>query len=227
MPLYKFIEREFLDAFFRTGSLRLGTIYDFKDIVEHGVNRGDRSEGEHNLIRGIDGTVSISKDNYEPIISEVFKVEDEGKAYLSNLSIVVPRRCEDGFIFCTSSIYNEQLFRQWNQENSLDACYEIMNPNGFILAINNAIKDSANFFASSNVTYTDTQIDYQSPQAKLHPAFTKVKKEYGWQHEHRTVWGARGPCGPLNPWIVNVPEAIQYCRPLAFLENGKITYGRI
>ncbi|WP_345984406.1 hypothetical protein WCX49_07130 [Sulfurimonas sp. HSL-1656] len=223
MPLYKFIEREFLEAFFRTGSLRLGTIYDFKDIVEHGVSRGDEAEGEHHLIRGIDGTVSISKDKYEPIISEIFRVEGEGKISLCNLSVVVPRRCQDGFIFCTSSIYNEQLFRKWNKENDLDACYEIINQIGFISAINKAIKDSATFFACSNVTYTEKQIDYQTPEANLHPAFTKVKDDYSWQHEHRIVWGARGPSGPLNPWIVYVPEAIQYCRPFAFLENGVIT----
>tara|TARA_R110002095_G_scaffold184083_2_gene161293 strand:+ start:3922 stop:4605 length:684 start_codon:yes stop_codon:yes gene_type:complete len=224
VPLYKFIEKEFLEGFFNNGTLRLGTIYDFKDIVEHGVSRGDHSEGEHRLIRGIDDILRITKDKHEPILSEVFKVEGEGEILLSYLNITVPRRCEDGFLFCTSSIYTEQLYRRWHKENGVDACYEIINPQGFIMAISRAISNSAYFYENSNVTYTEENIDYQSPHANIHPAFTKVKNDYDWQVENRSVWGVRGPCGPLRPWVISVPEAIQFCRPFAGLENGKITY---
>jgi len=38
-PLYKFIEKKYLDEFFTTGCLRLGTIYDFKDIDEYGESQ--------------------------------------------------------------------------------------------------------------------------------------------------------------------------------------------
>ncbi len=103
MSLFKFIEREFLDSFFATGCLRLGTIYDFKDIIEHGMSRGDQSEGEHHLIRRINGTVKLAKDKYEPVISELFRFEGEGEASISNLSIVVPRKCPDGFIFAPAT----------------------------------------------------------------------------------------------------------------------------
>ena len=226
MALYKFIEKEFFDSFFAGGSLRIGTIYNFKDTVEHGLSRGDQSEGEHHLIRGIDGTVAISKDKHEPIISEVFEMAGEGQAHISNLSTIVPRRCEDGFVFCTSYIYNEDLFWRWHKKNNVDSCYEITNPKAFFGAISRAIENSANFFANSNVTYTDKNIDYQSAYANSHPAFTKVRVDYGWQYENRSVWGARGPCGPLKPSTINVPEAIQFCKPLAFLENGGVSYVR-
>jgi hypothetical protein len=227
LPLYKFIEREFLDSFFTTGCLRLGTIYDFKDIVEHGVSRGDHSEGEHHLIRGIDGTVKLTKNKHEPIISELFKFEGEGEASISNLSIIVPRRCQDGFIFCTSNQYNENLFRDWKREENLDSCYQIINVSGFIQAINDAITNSAFFYANSNVIYTEDKIDYQSNHANANPAFTKFKDKYGWQLENRSVWGAKGPCVPLKPWIIFVPEAIQYCRPFAFIENDIVTYSSV
>jgi len=223
LPLYKFIEREFLDSFFTTGCLRLGTIYDFKDIIEHGVSRGDHSEGEHHLIRGIDGTVELTKDKQEPIISELFK----GEGSISNLSISVPRRCQDGFIFCTSSQYNETLFRDWKREENLDSCYQIINVSGFVQAINDAISNSAFFYANSNVTYTEDKIDYQSKHANVNPAFTKLKDKYGWQLENRSVWGAKGPSVPLKPWIIFVPEAIQYCRPFAFIDEDIVMYSSV
>lgn len=224
MPLYKFIEREFLESFFTTGCLRLGTIYDFKDIVEHGVSRGDQSEGEHHIVRGIDGTIKLTKDKYEPIISEVFKFEGEGESSISNLSLVVPRRCQDGFIFCTSDRYNEALFKDWKREENLDSCYQIINVPGFIQAISKAITNSAFFYANSNVTYTEKQIDYQSKVASINPVFTKFKGEYEWQCENRSVFGSKGPLVPLKPWIIFAPEAIQYCKPFAFIDNGTIRY---
>jgi len=227
LSLFKFIEREFLDSFFATGCLRLGTIYDFKDIIEHGMSRGDQSEGEHHLIRRINGTVKLAKDKYEPVISELFRFEGEGEASISNLSIVVPRKCPDGFIFCTSNRYNEKLFKDWKREENLDSCYQIININGFIQAISKAIAHSAFFYTNSNVIYTEKEIDYQSKHSNINPAFTKFKDKYDWQFENRSVWGARGPCGQLKPWIIYVPEAIQYCKPFAFIENGTITYSSL
>lgn len=226
MALYKFIEKEFLESFFSSGCLRLGTIHDFRDVVEHGVSRGDEKEGEHNLIRAVDGTVAITKDKHEPIISEVFKMEGEGESYISNMSIIVPRRCPNGFIFCTSYIYSENLFSSWNRNEGLDACYEISDVNGFVRAVSSAICNSAYFYTCSNVSYTDDPIDFQSGHARLNPALTKAKDKYSWQYENRCVWGARGPCGPLKPWIIYVPQAIKFCRPLAYIDDGQIIYNQ-
>ncbi|EHH1028503.1 hypothetical protein BT047_RS21925 [Vibrio parahaemolyticus] len=224
MSLYKFVERQFLDSFFTSGCLRLGTLYDFKDTVEHGESRGDKSEGEHQLIRSIDGTVTLTKDKHEPIVSEVFKMVGEGESYISNLSIVVPRRSPDGFVFCTSKLYTEELFWKWNSENGVDACYEITNPRRFIEEITKAISNSAFFFGNANVTYTDDPIPYDSPQANVHPAFTKETNGYRWQEENRSIWGARGPCGQLMPWIIFAPEARQYCRPFSVIDKADIRY---
>lgn len=227
MFLYKFIEKEYFNDFFNKGSLRLGTVYDYKDIVEHGASRGDSSEGEHRLVRNIDGTIVFSNEKPEPIISEFFKIKDGGKAFVSNVSLVAPRRSEDGFLFCTSYIYHETLFKRWYAEERLDSCYVITNPRGFISAINNRVSSSAKFFRNENVTYTEEEIDYLSPHAELYPAFTKMKTKYEWQLENRSIWGAIGPCGPLKPWVLEVPEAIQYCRPFSFLEDNKIVYSEI
>ncbi|KPZ66126.1 hypothetical protein AN392_00698 [Pseudoalteromonas sp. P1-16-1b] len=227
MPLYKFIEREFLDSFFTTGCLRLGTIYDFKDIVEHGISRGDHLEGQHGVKRSNNGTLELTKDKHEPIISEMFKMEGEGSATINGGTFVVTRKSPNGFIFCTSNQFTEKLFYDWEREEGLDACYEISNVKGFIQAINKAIASGAFFYMNSDVTYRDETIDYRSEHANINPAFTKFKDKYGWQCENRTVWGPKGPCYTLNPWIVHVPEAIKYCKPLAFIDNGTITYASV
>lgn len=229
MVLYKFIEKKFLDAFFKTGCLRLGTIYDFKDTAEHGAARGDSEEGIHYLTREFEGNVSISKETYEPIISEMIRMEEYGQASIVGpAKFVVPRLSGDGFVFCTSQLYNETLFEQWHQENrEIDSCYKIKNSVGFFHEINLAVANSAKFIQNSNIFYIDNKIDYKSKFAKINPAFTKVKEKYDWQYENRSLWGVKGPCGRLKPWIIFAPDAIKYCRPFASMSNGVTTYTNV
>lgn len=44
-PLYKFSAKQWVDAFFQTGALRIGTLFDFHDVELHGRTRGDGLEG--------------------------------------------------------------------------------------------------------------------------------------------------------------------------------------
>ena len=215
--LYKFLEKKYLDSFFKTGCIRIGTLHNFQDEEEHGNNRGDKNEGTHNLKRGIDKPIIMS--NNEPIISEIFKFAPgyDDSSTISGVTLIVPRISPNGFIFCTSTIYNDTLFKKWHDKEKADACYEITNVKEFYSSISKKIKESANLSAISNITYIKTnEIDYQSSNANKHPAFTKLEK-YKWQSEHRALWTVRGPCPKIEPWIIYVPEAIQHCRPYAHL----------
>jgi len=222
--LYKFIERDHLNSFFNNGCLRLGTLYDFKDTILHGETRGDTSEAEHHLIRDAGESLILSPKKYEPLFSEMFDVQGVGEITFSNLSIVAPRKTEDAFIFCSSYIFNEKLFRKWLHEENLDSCYKISNPRGFFSEISKAIESSAYFYANLNITYTEEYIEYNSAEASLNPAFTKHKEKYDWQFENRSVWPAKGPYGNLKPWIIHAPKAIQYCRPFASIDDESVAY---
>lgn len=213
--LFKFVEHQYMDEFFDTGSLRLGTIHSFRDLVEYGVSRGDEEEGKHHIKRYNDGVVTLRKDVHHPVISEIFKFEGEGESWIHGGTFIVPRVSPDSFVFCTSNMYSEGLFDTWYKKEKLDSCYEILNPHGFIAAISRVIESSTYFVKSSNVFYTQKEIDYQSPEANLHPAITKRRDLYEWQKEHRFIWGVRLPSPPLKPWIIKAPEARQYCRRLA------------
>jgi len=211
-PIYKFIEHQYLSSFFETGLLRLGTVYNFKDTDLHGKHRGDSNEGKHNVVRYIDEPLTVRSGEIHPIISEGIKVEGDGRAFFYGVSIIVPRISPDYFVFCTSNIYTEALLNKWmKNEGGIDSCYEIFNPHGFSRAISKVISSSAYFSFSSDVFYTDENIDYRR---ELHPAITKGKV-YDWQNEHRILWAPLLPSPPLQPWIINVPEARQFCRPVA------------
>lgn len=223
MPLYKFIEKQYLDSFFSAGSLRLGTIYSYKDTVEHGESRGDKNEGVHHIKREVDKPVIHSKDNCQPIISEFFDIRGNGSISVEGISFVVQRKSKDAFIFCTSHTYTESLFRLWNEKEGLDSCYEITNENAFIESVSRKITSSANYSLSKPVVYIKQEIDWRSSHAKINPGLTKFN-EYYWQKEHRMVWNPRGPCSHIKPWLIDVPEARSNCKPYAYIENGEIKY---
>ena len=117
-------------------------------------------------------------------------------------------------------MFTESLFEQWYQSGEstekMDSCYEIFDILGFIRAVSKKIAWSAKFDNCASVDYLPEKIDYRTPQAYIHPALGKQADKYQWQYEHRMLWSARQPSPPLQPWIIHVPQARQFCRPLAF-----------
>ncbi len=169
------------------------------------------------------GSDRLHLDKPEPKASEILGREVMPHVYFKDMRLSVERRSPDAFIFCTSYRFTDPLLRRWCVEEKADACYEISDPVGFFRAISNEIRTSALFKGCANVDYVDDELDYLSKSAQESPAITKNGKLYGWQYENRAIWSVREPCGSLKPWIVSVPDAIQYCRNFANLEDGKIS----
>lgn len=223
MYLYKFVEHQYLTSFFESGSLRIGTIFDFKDIISHSEARADKDEGKHRLMRSISSAIGIDSNSHEPIIEELFRVKEGTSAILKDFSIVVERHSPDGFVFCTSYTYSEELFRRWYEDcEKNDACYLINDPEGFFKEIDKVIKNKTLGGINSNVVYTPDPIPYNSAYARVPPAFTKEVEKYSWQKENRTVWGSMQQFGELRPFVVDVPEARRFCTPLFYIKNGQI-----
>ncbi|MFM1347324.1 hypothetical protein WFP14_12230 [Yersinia proxima] len=231
MSLYKFIEKEFFDEFFLTGSLRLGTLEDFKKTEEHGGHRGDVSEGKHNVYRHVDDKLILTADTLpsEPLISSSIHMDpasNQDSVTLSNVLFIDERNSQDVLTFCTSRVYSTHLFSEWNQKESLNYCYEIFDIKGFITAISNALSARSKgnkFKACDLVAYTNKNIDYRSKYSKVHPCFLK-DNDYAWQHEVRMVWAFDDIHKKQDVIIMNVPEAIKFCRKHAYIERGEIKY---
>ena len=221
MKLYKFVAKEHLQSFFKAGSLRLGTIYSFKDTVEYGQSRGDEGEGRHSVSRTVVGD-ALHLDKPEPIVSEIFGREVMPNVYVKDMQFSVERRSPDAFIFCTSNLFSNHLFKRWQEEEGTDACYEISDPVGFFDAISDRIAESAKYIGNGDVVYIDGKVDYRSSAAITSPALTKDRSRYGWQFENRAIWSPRGPCGRLKPWIINVPDAVSCCNEFAVFEDDGI-----
>ncbi|MHB2213351.1 hypothetical protein ACX64P_07825 [Raoultella ornithinolytica] len=225
MPLYKFLEAQHLESFFDKGCLRLGTIYDFKDIITHSLGRGDSQEGRRQVNRDVNKNLSLNSSSVEEVISDSLEVTGNGSVTITNSTFYVIRNSPNAFIFCTSNIYSNELFYKWNaHHNETNACYKISDPNGFFREISNAIKNSANFFNCKDIVYSIDPIPYEHPNSSELPMFVKEKNEYEWQFENRAVWFPKEPSPQIKPWIIFAPEARKYCHPFAKLDNNTIDF---
>lgn len=46
-PLYKYLPKKYLEAFLRHGSLKIGTLYEYRRTEDYGDVVGDKNEGLH------------------------------------------------------------------------------------------------------------------------------------------------------------------------------------
>lgn len=219
MRLYKFVSRKYLDAFFNVGSLRVGTLRGFADTTQFSGPRGDAIEGLATFERDLE-TFPIRDGHDAPgLVRDAERWVASGRGtkvryeYLS----------DDAYIFCTSRIFTEAIFQKWHLEEGVDACYEITEPGEFQDAISVVLADTV-FRFSSWCRYVDGDAPF-ADFGSLAPALFKFRDAYEWQQEQRMLWTPpEYTMGTLAPRLILAPEARRYCRPVAFIEGGRVRY---
>lgn len=88
-PLYKFIDPLHADNFFKYGTLRLGTFWDFSREDIHGISIGDMKEG---------------------ILHHEFHIKND-----KNTKIICNIMAVNCYIYCVSAIYDERLRQEFGK----------------------------------------------------------------------------------------------------------------
>ena len=93
MPLYKYTEKQHLNSFFNSGKLRVGTLYDYRDIVTHKLCVGDSNEGMNRISKTITNKnpVILSEDKNDSFFSEIFPNMFSGGATQTKKSYLLLR----------------------------------------------------------------------------------------------------------------------------------------
>ncbi|MEG5834447.1 hypothetical protein UXP90_23555 [Enterobacter kobei] len=222
MKLYKFLPKIYLDSFFDSGCLKLGTIYNFKDIINHTIARGDAGEGSHKVEWNSGDNLVVTRES-NSVLPLALRIDTDIPVTLSNVRVISNRYCNDSHIYCTSREYSDELFARWREcDADTNSCFVINEPDFFINSISKAIIKSARFDNAGSIIYIDEPLVHNSFLSELDPAFTKNRSEYQWQREHRVSWQPKLPTPPLSPWIIYVPEARQYCSPYKLFHKDQI-----
>jgi len=216
IPIYKFVSRRNLDRFFDTGSIRIGTLHDFRKTEAHGKWRGDEFEGKSDIMQRVASKNQIDKGSFLSTF-----INAPAGVQITDCIFIERRDFPNCYVFCTSSYFTDELFQHWHEKEGVDACYEIFDWIGYHREISHSLVSRADGLGSAYVTYVEGDIDGESEGRHIYPPFIK-KMEYEWQSEFRGVWLHKAPSIDVKPLCFEIPDARKYCRPYAILNAGKI-----
>jgi hypothetical protein len=212
-PLFKYLPKKYLEAFLDRGSLKIGTLYEYRKTETYGNVIGDNNEGLHKteLFLPGGGEIDLASDTPE---AEYFRQhvlrpdQRDAKVKLileDGARFIAHSNSEDLYIYCLTSEYSPAVMREFG----CDACLEIFRPQEFFEVISRKIRHKAKFNGLGRIQYINKTTHYKQPHM-IHPAAMK-DLEYEYQKEWRAIWiPNKFQCQPL---FINVPKAIRHCRP--------------
>ena len=209
--LFKYVRARHLKDILEHGRFRLGTLYEYRDIEEHGQAIGDADEGKHrtaftsanrtdfNLQDGSQAAQffrgHITPDNHLAGIRRM--------VLLPGTKVIAEAQAPDMFVFCASTIFDKALMVEFGY----DACIRIEAPHRFFSAISHAIRHQARFVTFSEVVYRDRETSHLNPHT-IHPALMKGL-DYSRQAEVRALWEPLRE--NIQPLFVSCRKAAGYC----------------
>lgn len=234
--LYKYLRVPYADAMVTTGSVRIGTLREYRNTEEYGVVVGDADEG---VTSAVDADSELPPARISPSPPGRFGFLTPGDERLTSVSIYATEdyiqfveEWPDSYVYCLSQKLNAKLMTAFDA----DAVVEVREPLRFFCALTRSLRRRVKI-----ATYFFGSCGYQSRVRSLEdrsfpPAFIK-DPSYSYQREARGVWlpGARPDTrdaeiealvrkgygvslppsqnsdGELNPLIIRCRAITQYC----------------
>ena len=221
MELYKLCKFEHFKLLQMSGTLRIGTLYDYRREDDLGKQVGDAAEG---IMRNVWGSLPYADATTlesVPLLQSFF-----GRSGLGPVRNLRFEGCEvfspNLYIFSSSDFYDQNAHDEWHRDPDAryDACYQISSARLFFRAISNVLSTRADFLGYEAVQYhvPEVPIDVHSEIAGTHPALLKSVASYSHQAEVRAAWSPRGH-SDIQPFFVDVPEVRKYCSMYKLLDR--------
>lgn len=202
MRLFKYIESKYLDGFIRHGTLRMGTLYDFRKTEVYNSAIGDAEEGissqSHYFSHRF--TLQNSTNDLRNWANQIVKTPENSNDFaFEGFTLRLENNSPDYYIFCTSMEFDRNVMEN---DFKCDCCIEILEPYIFIQKIKKAVRDKAKYVANKKVVYENKHLAYNQ-QLNQHPAITKDPR-YMNQCEHRTIFSPRRELDKLEPFLFRI-----------------------
>lgn len=211
MALYKYMKKAHLNSFLSKGSLKIGTLYEYRAQEALGGAVGDRHEGMRFTWFSLPThqTLDMSKDTPESrFFGSIFPNaigRDIKISFLPDCGLNYVEQDPECFVYCVTNEFSVTAM----EEFGYDACLEIVQPDGFFKAISRAIRHHADYLTCERVHYRNRQLNF--PQVHHIPPCLIKGSDYAYQNEVRAIWQTRKKL--VKPLFIDVPTAIKYCRP--------------
>ncbi|HBS5706301.1 hypothetical protein J8983_00780 [Klebsiella pneumoniae] len=213
MILYKYMEKKWADEFLKTGSLRVGTLYDFRK-ADHKPGVSDDQEGfAYSVFDVAEGKTFADMSEVErancglgTIIpySLLGDLSQGGIGPNSNMQFI--RTSTDMYVMCFSMSPNRSAMLKMGY----DTCLKINNAEIFINQLTRKLRTRARMlYIAQQVDYSGKETSYSVVDCR-YPFMTK-HADFAYQDEFRAVWKRRDYAPQPSPHIVFIPSAIKHC----------------
>lgn len=207
MPsLYKYLPHEYAENMLIHNSIRIGTLFSYRNTEELGNEIGDLHEGT-----SIEYSHNKTLRNGTELNSFESKAIKAGKGMLlQGIYIQKKHNSTNAYIYCLSKEYSKEIMERLNEENKgpkYDTCIEIFDPQNFRKAIALSFACKGRYLGLFECNYNERKHDYriQSP----HPAVLK-DPEHAYQKEVRMIWTPIN--NDINAEIIVVNNLNKYCK---------------
>lgn len=213
VAIYKYGEKKYGDLLLSEGSVRIGTLYDFRRS-EHKAGVADAAEGIKTMSHGIDYYNSDSPNFLDQTAIDNFGIFNSGGAENVTIQGVGLQRdvySSDCFIHCTAHTLSKDVMSQFE---GADTCVEIFRRAEFykrLTEILNAITP-VHYYGNHRITYSN-KIDVWDGQGwGKNPALLKGNA-YSSQCEVRAIWIPK-IAKKIEPKNIADKSLIKYCRSI-------------
>jgi len=219
MPLYKYLPRQYADALLVMGTIRVGTLFDFRK-TEHARGVADSSEGTRTILALPDREIITEDQAEKDAFFGMMGARVHGKITVPRgVRFVHKQTSTDHFIFCASTELSSRVQAEFE---ATDACVEINDISGFLYELTRALNAVApvRFDGIHEVQYTGrtqeqtlTRFQDFNPAHGLHPGLIK-DPSFRRQKELRAIWSPISAMLP-EPIITSSRHLPQYCRDVS------------
>ncbi|HYR05890.1 MAG TPA: hypothetical protein VEP71_04335 [Gallionella sp.] len=203
--LYKYLQKQYADLLIKRGKLRIGTLYEYRDIEKHGTIVGDEDEGKKSLYMDV-ASEKWTADNQPDFTKGLIKIANGSSVHMEDVTFQKSESSPDYYLYCTTEKFDENALKDFGY----DACVVIEKPNLFFAAITRTLRHKGTFEGTFCCQYVSRRVEYDKDHG-IHPAIIK-DPSYKDQKEIRTLWKPFKT--NISPLVIDCRDAAKYCRML-------------
>lgn len=214
--LYRYAEKKWNDALVQRGSVRIGTLHDYRR-AEHKPGISDAYEGQKwiyhhinhwNSANEIPGLPSLHARASAMLGLEIEQAEPgekRGGITLQNVSFISAVEYPNCFIHCTSYKLSKEVMAEFE---GADSCVKLRDHRAFYRALTVALNKHTPVRAAgiNIVRYQDRREPCNGDNLGIDPCWVKGK-DFSAQYEVRAIWHSLSN-EPIDWVVLEVPELI-------------------
>lgn len=151
--LYKYIESRYVDAMLSRGTIRVGTLFEFRDREKHGprADPGENTFTNRSVLKRLDPESNDPSTAFERAVFRGAVGLPPGASRVEISNNLFERRTDggDAYVYCLADRYTAEIAEKFKT----DACVEIVEPRRFTRALYECLADKVDWCGLGYVVY--------------------------------------------------------------------------